>query len=280
MPGWRFVRFTCNVFEKKACMNILWSPRLILFSGVLGHQDILSDQAWGWSVEARWEGSPLRTQDVCRRKNAQFGGVPEQFSPRINRRRRRRRRKKHSAGAIPRKLAATDANTKTNFQAKFYTRQTKITFRGTTKVVYMGPAKLVYMGHTKFVYMGATKFVYMGHTKLVYMGHTKLVYMGHTKLDSCRRTRKFQPSSCISKPCSRRSPPSSQPSRRCQPCSKIKSARVSWEEWEKEKERWQEQRLVLFQVWQRPRHAVSEIPSRAEKMLLLRSLGMKVTQKK
>ena len=95
--------------------------------------------------------------------------------------------------------------------AKFYTRQTKITFRGTTKVVYMGPAKLVCMGHTKFVYMG----------------HTKLVYMGHTKLDSCRRTRKFQPSSCISKPCSRRSPPSSQPSRRCQPCSKIKSARVS-----------------------------------------------------
>ena len=71
------------------------------------------------------------------------------------------------------------------------------------------------------------KFVYMGHTKLVYMGHTKLVYMGHTKLDSCRRTRKFQLSSCISKPCSRRSPPSSQPSRRCQPCSKIKSARVS-----------------------------------------------------
>ena len=81
--------------------------------------------------------------------------------------------------------------------AKFYTRQ--ITFRGTTKVVYMGPAKLVYMGHTKFVYMGATKFVYMGRTKVVYMGHTKLVYMGHTKLDSCRRTRKFHPSSCISK---------------------------------------------------------------------------------
>ena len=46
--------------------------------------------------------------------------------------------KKHSAGAIPRKLAATDANTKTNFQAKFYTRQTKITFRGTTKVVLHG----------------------------------------------------------------------------------------------------------------------------------------------